>query len=525
MGQTHHADSVRVARGATFRLLLAVLTVSSMLGSGPALADPADVGRVRFVKEANSAFDPYTRSPSGAQAQWMRHHFFRQKTYAPYFDERTGWYPDAWTYKDLYAIYRGSELEHAQPDWVLRDSDGRRLFIPWGCEAGSCPQYAGDITNAAFRSHWIEEARGTLAQGYRGLFVDDVNLEFRVSDGNGVERPPVDPATGQAMTHAAWRRYVADFVEEIRRKLPGVEIAHNPIWFSGHSDADTSRALLAADYVALERGVSDEGLTQGGGRYGFETLLEHVDWLHGHGKAVIWDAYTGSREGAEYNLATYFLVGEGRDGVRTDYRALPDDWWPGYEIELGPARGRRQLWNGLWRRDFERGFVLVNGPGRPTRTVQNPAGATDPENVARPTVTLPGASGAVMLTAGDEPLLGPGPTAGGLTLSVVPNPRRDAIGEKRRTSRRRGSARLRRAVLITGRAGTARRGRIRLRVERRRGRAWRLTKASRMRVKGGRTEFGRVFRRLPAGRYRVSASLRSGGGVALSRTRTFRLHR
>ena len=289
------------------------------------------------MKEANSAFDPYTRSPSGAQAQWMRHHFFRQKTYAPYFDERTGWYPDAWTYKDLYAIYRGSELEHAQPDWVLRDSDGRRLFIPWGCEAGSCPQYAGDITNAAFRSHWIEEARGTLAQGYRGLFVDDVNLEFRVSDGNGVERPPVDPATGQAMTHAAWRRYVADFVEEIRRKLPAVEIAHNPIWFSGHSDADTARALLAADYVALERGVSDEGLTQGGGRYGFETLLEHVDWLHGHGKAVIWDAYTGSREGAEYNLATYFLVGEGRDGVRTDYRALPDDWWPGYEVELGPG--------------------------------------------------------------------------------------------------------------------------------------------------------------------------------------------
>jgi hypothetical protein len=520
LGQAPAADSIGVARGATFRLLLAVLTLSSLLGPGSASAEPDDAGRVRFVKEANTAFDPYTRAPSGSQAQWMRDHFFRQKTYAPYFDERTGWYPNAWAYKDLYAIYRDSELERARSDWILRDGGGRKLFIPWGCEAGSCPQYAGDITNPAFRAHWIEEARRTLSHGYRGLFIDDVNLEFRVSDGSGTERAPIDPGTGQPMTHGAWRHYVADFVEEIRRALPGVEIAHNPIWFAGHSDPDTARALLAADYIALERGVSDEGLTRGGGRFGFETLLDHVDWLHQNGKAVVWDAYTGTREGAEYNLATYFLTGDGRDGLRTDYRALPSDWWSGYEVFLGAPVGGRTRWNGLWRRDFARGYVLVNEPGAPTRTVHNPPEATDPEGVARPTVTLPAASGAVVVTGTGQ---SPASRASALTLNVVPNPSRAAIGGTTAVSKRGAPRRLRRAVLIRGRTGKARRGRVHLRVERRGRGAWRVQKSTRMRMRRGRAAFGRVFRRLPAGAYRVSASFRPAGGGAVTRMRRFRL--
>jgi hypothetical protein len=506
-----------VYRLSRFRCLLFLFTLLSLSGSGSALAQPSEVGSVRFVKEANTQFDSYTRSPSAGQSAWMRANFFRQKTYAPYFDERTSWYPNAWAYKDLYAVYRDSELAGARPDWILHDAHGAKLFIPWGCEAGSCPQFAGDITNPQFRAHWIADARQTLAQGYRGLFIDDVNLEFRVGDGSGAERPPIDRATGRAMTHGAWRGYVADFVEQVRRELPGVEIAHNPIWFAGHSDPDTVRALLAADYVALERGVTDDGLTAGGGRYGFETLLEHVDWLHAHGKAVVWDAYTATREGAEYNLATYFLTGDGRDGIRTDYRAVPNDWWPAYDVELGAPRSSRYSWRGLERRDFAGGYVLVNGPGAPTRTVENPPGATNAENVSQPTSTLPAASGAVLLTGGAS-------RSGALTLKVVPNPRRDALGGEQ-VARASGSTRLRRAVLIRGRAATARRGAVRLRIERRQAGSWRVAKRTRTHLRRKRAEFGRVFRRLPAGRYRVRASYRPARGAAVSRTRSFRLRR
>ena len=349
------------------------------------------------MQEADSGFDRYTSNPTAAQKEWLRAHYDRMKTYSGYFDSRTAWFPSAWAYKDLYAIYKDdSDLLAEHPEWVLRDGQGSKLFIPWGCGGGTCPQYAADVGNPAFRARWIAEARAALAQGYKGLFIDDVNMEFRVASGNGDETAPIDPRTGQPMTPANWRRYVADFVEQVRAALPGVEIAHNPIWFSGHEDPAVARALLAADYIDLERGVNDGGITAGRGKYGYETLLAHVDWLHARGKAVVFDSYTDDEAGAEYNLASYFLVNGPRDGFRTNFRTKPDDWWKGYDVDLGAATGERQTWNGLLRRDFQKGYVLVNQPGRPTKTIAT-AAATSPDGTPRQSVSLKGGSGAVVL--------------------------------------------------------------------------------------------------------------------------------
>jgi hypothetical protein len=208
------------------------------------------------------------------------------------------------------------------------------------------------------------------------------------------------------MTLAAWRRYMADFMEEIRAAFPTQEIAHNPIWFSGHSDPDVARALRAADYIDLERGVNDGGITAGGGTFGYETFMAHVDWLHAQGIAVVFDSYTTTQEGSEYNLASYLLVNGTRDGFRTDYRSVPDNWWAGYDVDLGAAQGERRTWNGLLRRDFERGYVLVNQPGRASVTVTT-TGATGPDGTRRDTVTLAGGRGAVVVTA---PAPTPAPT-------------------------------------------------------------------------------------------------------------------
>ena len=52
-----------------------------------------------------------------------------------------------------------------------------------------------------------------------------------------------------------------------------------------------------------------------------------------------------------------------------------------------------------------------------------------------------------------------------------------------------------------------------------------MATAARKRLGNGRSGFGHVFRRLPTGRYRVSASYRPANGRPVSRTRTFHLHR
>ena len=146
-----------------------VIAMAVLICWSAAPAQAGDVGKVRFVKEAKASFDAFTDNPSAGQAAWMREHFWRQKTYAPYFDARTSWYPNAWTYKDLYAMYADDDtITPKHPEWILRDGAGRKLYIPYGCSGGSCPQYAGDVGNPAFRKQWIAAALDTLRPRLQG---------------------------------------------------------------------------------------------------------------------------------------------------------------------------------------------------------------------------------------------------------------------------------------------------------------------------------------------------------------------
>ena len=68
---------------------------------------PRPAGGVQFFVDANSRFDRFTRAPSAAQQAWMAAHYWRLLAYPPYFDWRLAWFPNAWAYADLYAIYVG----------------------------------------------------------------------------------------------------------------------------------------------------------------------------------------------------------------------------------------------------------------------------------------------------------------------------------------------------------------------------------------------------------------------------------
>jgi hypothetical protein len=379
----------------------AAALVALVVAAGTVCADPGaermPAGAIRLFKIANSSFDRWTSAPDPEQQAWIQRRFWRMLTYAPYFDSRLAWYPRAWVYKDLYAIY--TDAEPADPSWILRDAAGARLYIPYDCEGGTCPQWAGDIGSPAFRRQWIEAARALLGKGYRGLFVDDVNMSLtRVSDGHGNVVAPIDPRTGRAMTEADWRRYMADFVEEIRRAVPDAEIAHNPLWFFGHDDPQIVRQLLAADVINLERGVNDAGITAGGGRYGFDAFVAYIDWLHARGRRVILEASARTDGGREYGLAAYFALNDGADALANGRGTTPDDWWRGYDVDLGAARGPRYTTDGVMRRDFERGAVFVNPPGARRRTLAVAPGHVDLGGSPATSVTLGPAEGRVLRT-------------------------------------------------------------------------------------------------------------------------------
>jgi hypothetical protein len=352
--------------------LLAVAVVPLLAASG---ADTPAAGTVKFELRTSAAFNVYTDAPTPTVKAWMQSHLWRFQTCSPYFDAQLSWMPNTWAYIDLYAVYTNSTLAATHPEWILRDGSGNKLYIPWGCANGTCPQYAADVSDPGFRSWWISNATAELSAGYKGVWIDDVNLEFRVADGNGNEVAPIDHNTGAPMTADNWRLYVAQFVEQIRAALPAYEILHNAIWYASpteYSDQYVLRQIKAADYINLERGISDAGLTGMTGKYSVGDFIGYVDVAHAYGKNVVFDEL--SRNG-DYGLAGYFLINNGNDALG-DQTVTPDNWWTGYNVNLGAPQGARYTWYNLLRRDFAQGFVLLNPPKTAPVTVTLPGPMT-----------------------------------------------------------------------------------------------------------------------------------------------------
>lgn len=331
-------------------------------------------GKVGFFTHANTKFDSYSAKPDARQQQWMQNHYQRMLVYTPYFDARLAWYPNAWFYIDSYAIYIDSETAKKHPEWILRDEKNNALYIPWECH-GKCEQYAGDFGNPEFRKFKIEEIRAALTKGYKGVWLDDVNLTWRVGDNKETHVTPLDKRTGKLMLLKDWCRYFAEFMEDIRVAFPGTEIAHNAIWYADSMEAENpfiNRQINAANYINIERGANDSGLAAGDGPWGYLTFLRYMDYVHQRGAGVILMDAGITPDEREYGLATALLISNGNDLINSNQPdwATPDHWWKGYDLNLGAAENSRYMWRGLLRRDFECGRVLVNQPGMPEQLVR-----------------------------------------------------------------------------------------------------------------------------------------------------------
>jgi hypothetical protein len=335
-----------------------------------ALAAKVAAGQVRFFNNADGAFDSQVNNPNAAQKAWMVAHYYRMLTYSPSFDKKNAWYKGGLAYIDSYAIYEKDALVKSHPEWIMRDVRGNKLYIPWECNGGRCSQFAGDFSNPAFRRYMIQKMKAIVAKGYRGLWLDDVNLTWRVGNNNNenVFIKPIDKNTRLPMTLTNWRRYFAQYMTEIRAALPRAEISHNAVWYADVSKTENpyiTQQIKAANYVNLERGANDAGIVGGSGLWGYETFLKYIDYVHKRGAGVIlMDAgYTPTQR--EYGLATWLLISQGNDLFNSGQLAwtTPAHWWKGYGLNLGAALNDRYKWHNVFRRDFACGSVFLNQPG------------------------------------------------------------------------------------------------------------------------------------------------------------------
>ena len=528
----------KLARGALVAALLATTAAFSMLFAGLAQADSA--GTVHFTRGADSAFDQFTSSPPPAAQEWLRTHMWRMNVFSPYFDNKTGWYPNGWVYDDAYAIYAGEALAAQHPEWILKDAAANKLYIPFACSGGSCTQYAGDISNPAFRQYWINGLKAEVAHGYRGVFIDDVNMDMQVGNGQGELVAPIDPATGAPMTSDAWRHYMAIFMAEVRAALPTAEIVHNAMWFADSHAAtanpDIRSEISSADFINLERGANDSGLTGGTGPWSLNAFLSYVDQVHALGKNVVIDGNASEPQGLAYNLAAYFLISSGNDAV-SGKGQTPLNWWSGFNTNLGQAAGPRYSWNNLLRRDFSAGMVLLNPPGEPTRTVTLPSPMQDLSGNTVGSVTLGGGSAAILQGGTTNAASGPAPAASQPTHTIVePAVVGPKAGAGKVTGVRTPKAHVRRhrhagvgtafskrsrgrVVLarVAGRVLRATRGRVTILLEVRRGGKW-VSLRRLSTTLNARGHFVRAVYLRTGARYRVRALYKGAPGYRPSRS-------
>jgi hypothetical protein len=336
-------------------------------------------GRLNVLVHAKTAFDRWTEPTDARTWATMRSTYDAMIVYSPYFDTRAPLFDNAFVYIDMYGLKVNNPVEtiaQDHPEWVLKTASGDAVYIPWGCDSpNGCPQYAADVGNPAYQDHFVERVRQLVDVGYQGIHIDDVNLAWRLSDSAGNRAAPINTRTGAELTIDEWQRDVVSLMERVRREFPDTQIMHNSIWFVDSpefTDSDVDRQIAAADVIMLERGANDAGLVKSDGQFGFGSFVAFIDRVHRLGANVLLLDQSATTEREQtFNLVTGLLTSDGGDFVSTQAydQMAPESFWTGFETDLGAATGAYSEENGVWRRDFERGIVVLNEPDRETRVV------------------------------------------------------------------------------------------------------------------------------------------------------------
>ncbi|HEX5196821.1 MAG TPA: putative glycoside hydrolase [Gaiellales bacterium] len=265
----------------------------------------------------------------------------------------------------------------AHPDWFLQDADGRRLIFQ------SYPSSrVMDVGNQAYQdagiAHVVAMAR---AAGFDGVFLDDANASLRWVVAGG------SSASVSYPTDAAWQAAVYSFFTRVAPQLhaAGLQVVAN-------IGGSTVTPGLWQKWNTPLDGAMEESWTDGGEGLGqqvpdWSAKLANVAWSEANGKYAILNSYNTTEAGNTYGLASMLLVAGGWSSYDTaNSRYQSETWYPEYDTaaQLGePLGGYTVLPDGVYRRDFANGVVLVNP-------------STSPVDAVEPGVSLGPTSGAIL---------------------------------------------------------------------------------------------------------------------------------
>lgn len=281
----------------------------------------------------------------------------------------------------------------ANESWFLHDPTGHRLHnSQWSWDQA-------DVSNPAWRQYWLNSVIANMrAEGSQAVFADSFqsgigSFWYDQSDPRFAGTNAANPAAWP--NGDTWTMQLGDLINYMEAGLAATPehflyIPNLGPLVTGWDNTDYSHV----DGAFLE----DFGDWGGGYLHGspgdWSLGMNRALALSSAGKVVIMQPYLADAVGTptgqlhrEFLMATYLLL----KGDRTYLNMMAPgggvnaEWFPEYGIDLGPALQpvatdvSQYAWNGVYRRDFQKGIVLVNpGPNTVTldlgQTYQNVTG-------------------------------------------------------------------------------------------------------------------------------------------------------
>jgi Hypothetical glycosyl hydrolase family 15 len=226
-----------------------------------------------------------------------------------------------------------------------------------------------NVSEPGFREHWRDSLIRQVEDGdYDGVFLDSASPALL----QGEARSPADPRlfadgvrtnTFDELGGRSWIAAWQDWIAELDRSLSTRGIPLIPNVGSLVTTWDST------DY-SLTAGVFSEGfLDPGFSTADWKAAADQTLALVRRNKIVILQNYLPWADDVarrRFLLASYLLVKDARTYIAY-FASNPLEWYPEWDLDLGAAQKTAVTvddlgWNGVYRRDFDNGIVLIN-PG------------------------------------------------------------------------------------------------------------------------------------------------------------------
>jgi hypothetical protein len=274
------------------------------------------------------------------------------------------------------------------PAWFLHDRRGRRM--EWNGYQG---HWMMDVGNHDYWQAWLEGVRrDVVARGWDGVWIDNALTERGAYGMDPAQYP--DDASMQSAT----RSMLA---------VVGPSLRAASLFTVANIDARRFPNLWA-DWIGLLSGGFDEHFVDWSdtpnssyewdwGADGWRAQVAEITSASAAGRtAVVRSVTVGSDvEGLRYSLASYLLANDGRQifGDLFDVAS----WYPEYDYDLGePSGSFYALGNGVYRRNFTAGSVVVNASRATTQTIRLGGVFVDGTGRRVDAVTLNGTRAAIL---------------------------------------------------------------------------------------------------------------------------------